>query len=186
MLPRLWHLPSPQNCHQPLLLKLTPPPIPQPKGPAENTAFPMGKKHLWLKKCVQSRCGKHRARWEMQAEIPSAASSFPVPRSRLAGAAAEAGSTWQGLSCSWGMLPGLFPARTDVLRAGLGWAGGAAGSALPPPRGGWMSHKVTSPSSQGLLSAATRQGCVFPTSGQFLLSVSSSSFPLGPSAAARP
>lgn len=74
---------SPQNCHESLLPKLTPPPILQPKDPAENTAFPMGKKHLWVKKCVQSRCGEHRARWEMQAETPWAAPSFPVPQAEI-------------------------------------------------------------------------------------------------------
>lgn len=57
------------------------------------------------------------------------------------------------------------------------------------PRVAAWSHRVTSPCSHQPGPAEPShpaQAGIFPTSGQFLLSVSSSSFPPGPSAAARP
>lgn len=58
--------PHPKIAINPLLPKLTPPPILQPKDPAENAAFSMGKKHLWVKRMCPN------ALWGAQGQVGDA------------------------------------------------------------------------------------------------------------------
>lgn len=61
-----------------VIKKLTNPPIFQQKDPGEKHWVSHRKKHLWVKKCVQTRCREHAAKPEMPA-----ASCLPLPRAKI-------------------------------------------------------------------------------------------------------
>lgn len=164
-------LPQPKTATNPLLPKLTPHPSFSQKTLLKTAHFPWGKKPPWGEKMcpeplwgAQGRVGDaNRGSWQV-----------PVPQTEI---------PWLGLavSCSLGDAHRAPSTGTNVLGAGMELEVQPALLSLLPKVPG-LSHKVTSPSSHQPGPAdppLAAQAGIFPTSGQFLVSVSSCSFPLG-------
>lgn len=174
---------------------LTNPPIFQQKDPGANHWVFHRKKHLWLKKCVWSRCREHTARLEVPA-----ASCLPLPSAEIppAGRDCRKRRVWPR-AVPWGCLWGCFHRAGTCPGHGL-WRDGGDGDggvgdgsavsfALPFSGGGWICHTrspLPSATSHGPADHPVWRGAEFlPTSGQLLLPGSGSLSPQGPSAAAR-